>query len=251
VIANITRIEGSVPRHLGVHLLHKVVFGNLQMFVQVGCELGLSKEEGRKWWRLRCRSLSKAGRPLTHSSSPDTLPAEDLTDASTGVIEQACSTSPQIKDSTAGHLRKASQVADIVHVQCSESGMEGQASTVGQAASRSGSVDTGWGPPMLVVAIERVQSGLLGETLSSVGITGLYVTLVFGLGRFLRLGLTNIRMRIPYQDLPNVAHLTTLCNDIAVAREEGELLLEEQLFYSLLNIYRSPAVLFEVTKKDS
>ena len=106
-----------------------------------------------------------------------------------------------------------------------------------------------WGPPMIVAAVERVQTGFIGETLSSMGITGLYVTLVFGLGRFLRMGLTNIRMRIPYQDLPSVDRLTTLCNDIAVAREERELLLEEHLFYSLLNIYRSPAVLFEVTKK--
>jgi hypothetical protein len=116
--------------------------------------------------------------------------------------------------------------------------------------SQKGSSGSDWGPPMIVSAIERVQSGLIGETLSSMGITSLYVTLVFGLGRFLRMGLTNIRMRIPYQDLPCVDRLITLCNYIAVAREEGELLLEEQLFYSLLNIYRSPAVLFEVTKKD-
>ena len=130
-------------------------------------------------------------------------------------------------------------VADQVRVACPT--LPGDSAAAKPAA---------WGPPNLVVAIERVQSGLLGETLSSVGITGLYVTLVFGLGRFLRMSLTNIRMRIPYQDLPNVSHLTTLCNDIAVAREEGELLLEEHLFYSLLNIYRSPAVLFEVTKKE-
>lgn len=96
-----------------------------------------------------------------------------------------------------------------------------------QALRVAGGSSATWGPPTLVAAIERVQSGLLGETLSSVGITGLYLTLVLGLGRFLRLALTNLRMRIPYQDLPNVAHLVALCNDIAAAREERELMLEE------------------------
>lgn len=77
----------------------------------------------------------------------------------------------------------------------------------------------------------------------------MYFTLVLGVARFLRLGMTNLRMRIPTEDLPDVQQLTTLCNDIDVARAEGELLLEEQLYYSLINIYRSPAVLFELTKK--
>jgi hypothetical protein len=35
------------------------------------------------------------------------------------------------------------------------------------------------GPP-LVVVLERVQSGLLGAALSSIGITGLYISFVFG-----------------------------------------------------------------------
>jgi hypothetical protein len=34
--------------------------------------------------------------------------------------------------------------------------------------------------PLLVVILERVQSGLLGAALSSMGITGLYITFVFG-----------------------------------------------------------------------
>lgn len=135
----------------------------------------------------------------------------------------------------------AAAIADTVRLRCPP----GTAATSATHSHRSA-----WGPPMLVAVVEQVQSGLLGETLSSVGITGLYFTLVFGLGRFLRLSNNNMRMRIPYQDLPDVEHLWTLCSDIAVAREEREFMLEEQLFYSLINIYRSPAVLFELTKKD-
>jgi Piezo non-specific cation channel, R-Ras-binding domain len=59
--------------------------------------------------------------------------------------------------------------------------------------------------------MERVQAGLLGQTLSAFGITGLYITFVFGIGRFLRLATTNLRMRIPYEDLPNTARLISLC----------------------------------------
>lgn len=140
-----------------------------------------------------------------------------------------------------GRRPSAAAIADTVRLGCGSD-------TAGASAAHSHRSE--WGPPMLVAVVEQVQSGLLGETLSSVGITGLYFTLVFGLGRFLRLSNNNMRMRIPFQDLPDVEHLWTLCSDIAVAREEREFMLEEQLFYSLINIYRSPAVLFELTKKD-
>lgn len=165
---------------------------------------------------MRCQSLDAHGRPLASGAALNAAPE----------LQSAPSEAPPVRQQ--------------VHVSCP-----------GYAAHDAPTGGATWGPPMVVAAVERVQTGFIGETLSSMGITGLYVTLVFGLGRFLRMGLTNIRMRIPYQDLPSVDRLTTLCNDIAVAREERELLLEEHLFYSLLNIYRSPAVLFEVTKKDS
>ena len=62
----------------------------------------------------------------------------------------------------------------------------------------------------LVAILERVQSGLLGATVSSFGITGLYITFVFGIGRFLRLSTSNMRMRIPFDDLPNTSRLVAL-----------------------------------------
>jgi len=34
---------------------------------------------------------------------------------------------------------------------------------------------------------------------------------VFGIGRFLRLSISNMRMRIPYDDLPNTSRLIALC----------------------------------------
>ena len=36
--------------------------------------------------------------------------------------------------------------------------------------------------------------------------------------------------------------------DIYIARAEGELELEEELYWALINIYRSPGVMFELTR---
>jgi hypothetical protein len=102
----------------------------------------------------------------------------------------------------------------------------------------------------LVAVLERVQAGLLGATLSSFGITGLYITFVYGISRFLRLWLTNIRLKIPYEDFGSTRRLVALCQDVYIARAEGELALEEELFYLLLKIYKSPAVLLEMTRQD-
>ncbi|EFJ40273.1 hypothetical protein VOLCADRAFT_69738, partial [Volvox carteri f. nagariensis] len=80
-------------------------------------------------------------------------------------------------------------------------------------------------------------------------ITGLYVTFVFAIGRFLRLSVSSLRLRIPTEDLPSTRRLVALCQDIYVARAEGELVLEEQLFRALINVYRSPELLFELSRK--
>ena len=48
------------------------------------------------------------------------------------------------------------------------------------AAPAATSCAGGFSGPLLVVILERVQSGLLGAALSSMGITGLYITFVFG-----------------------------------------------------------------------
>lgn len=63
----------------------------------------------------------------------------------------------------------------------------------------------------LVAVLERVQGGLIGQTLSSFGILGLYITVVLAIGRFLRLTTHNMRMRIQYEDLPTTKRLVTLC----------------------------------------
>lgn len=45
--------------------------------------------------------------------------------------------------------------------------------------------------------------GILGETLSKFSIWGLYITFVLAVGRFIRLQCSDLRMRIPSENLPS------------------------------------------------
>lgn len=105
--------------------------------------------------------------------------------------------------------------------------------------------------PSVVLLLDRVQGGILGATLNKFGVIGLYSVFVYGIGRFFRLGITNLRMRIPYEDLPTTRRLVSLCQDIYIARAEGLLELEEELYNALLSVYRLPSMMFELTKKEN
>ena len=69
--------------------------------------------------------------------------------------------------------------------------------------------------------------------------------------RFVRLATRNQKSRILFEDLPDTSRLSLLVSDIQTARAAGELALEEELFFSLLNIYRRPDVLFKLTMARS
>ena len=45
-------------------------------------------------------------------------------------------------------------------------------------------------------------------------------------------------------DLPNTKRITELVDNIYIARAEGELIVEEELFVYLINTYRLPNILF-------
>ncbi|KAL0389546.1 UNVERIFIED_CONTAM: Piezo-type mechanosensitive ion channel [Sesamum calycinum] len=70
------------------------------------------------------------------------------------------------------------------------------------------------------------------------------------LGRFIRLQCSDLRMRIPYENLPLCDRLIAICEDIYAARAEGELGVEEVLYWTLVKIYRSPHMLLEYTNPD-
>ncbi|XP_038681197.1 piezo-type mechanosensitive ion channel homolog isoform X2 [Tripterygium wilfordii] len=106
------------------------------------------------------------------------------------------------------------------------------------------------GPTAIIVSEETPPQGILGDTLSKFSIWGLYITFVLAVGRFIRLQCSDLRMRIPYENLPSCDRLIAICEDIYAARAEGELGVEEVLYWTLIKIYRSPHMLLEYTKPD-
>ncbi|CAI0581272.1 unnamed protein product [Linum tenue] len=106
------------------------------------------------------------------------------------------------------------------------------------------------GPTAVIVSEETPPQGILGDTISKFSIWGLYITFVLAVGRFIRLQCSDLRMRIPYENLPSCDRLIAICEDIYAARAEGELGVEEVLYWTLVKIYRSPHMLLEYTKPD-
>ncbi|XP_042388036.1 piezo-type mechanosensitive ion channel homolog [Zingiber officinale] len=104
--------------------------------------------------------------------------------------------------------------------------------------------------PSVVVVSEETPQGILGETISKFSIWSLYLTFVLAVGRFIRLQCSDLRMRIPYENLPSCDRLIAICENIYAARAEGELEVEEVLYWTLIKIYRSPHMLLEYTKSD-
>ncbi|XP_020701630.1 piezo-type mechanosensitive ion channel homolog isoform X8 [Dendrobium catenatum] len=107
----------------------------------------------------------------------------------------------------------------------------------------------GMSGPLAIVVSEETPQGILGETLSKFSIWSLYITFVLAVGRFIRLQCSDIRMRIPYEDLPSCDRLIAICEGIYAARAEGELEVEEVLYSTLVKIYRSPDMLLKYTNK--
>ena len=98
----------------------------------------------------------------------------------------------------------------------------------------------------IVTLNEDVAVGLL-QVLQGFGIAGLYVSFVLVVGRLIRGMMKGISMRIIYEDMPSVKTLVNLIHAIYVARESGEMALEEDLTLLLLQLYRSPEALITWT----
>ncbi|KAL6884653.1 hypothetical protein ACP4OV_010589 [Aristida adscensionis] len=74
--------------------------------------------------------------------------------------------------------------------------------------------------PMAIVVSEETPQGIIGETLSKFSIWSLYITFVLAVARFIRLQCSDLRMRIPYENLPSCDRLLDICEGIYAARAE-------------------------------
>jgi len=100
----------------------------------------------------------------------------------------------------------------------------------------------------VVTMSAQVPSGI-ASTLVSAGVIGLYVGVVLSIGRFLRMIVTDLTMRIMVENLPNCDELIQLCKDLFIARQYGDLMVEEELYWELIQIFRSPESLIDKTKQ--
>ena len=79
-------------------------------------------------------------------------------------------------------------------------------------------------------------------------IIGLYTAVVLVIANFLRGWVSSLFYQLPYDEIPNPDYLLDLCQDIFIARESGELVMEEVLTGHLVYILRSNVKLLEWTK---
>ena len=106
----------------------------------------------------------------------------------------------------------------------------------------------GFGPEIVLVSAEVATGALASFSKLVGGVTGMYVAYVLAVGHFARGMTTNLVARIPFVELPSTHRLLKLCDYIYAMRAAREFVLEEKLFWLLVRIYRSNAVLFEFSR---
>ena len=87
----------------------------------------------------------------------------------------------------------------------------------------------------------------LGGT--SYSIIGLYVTVVFAIGRFVRLSFSGQLERVIYEQLHEVDLLVDYCEVVYIARYSVQYELEEELYRKLVKIFRTPELLIRLTRR--
>jgi len=103
------------------------------------------------------------------------------------------------------------------------------------------------GIQIVAVSVPVPSSFLSG--LATAGIIGLYVGIVLSVGKFLRLYVAGLTQRIIYEDLPYPDELIVMCEDVFMARKDRDLVLEEELYTELIQLYRSPERIILETQK--
>jgi len=101
---------------------------------------------------------------------------------------------------------------------------------------------------LLLINTPVSSDGSILGRLAALGLIGLYTGVVLYVANIIRGFTSNWTQRIMFWNLPDPRRLMRLCQDIILARMDGDLLLEEELSNELLQIYRSPESLIENTR---
>ena len=89
---------------------------------------------------------------------------------------------------------------------------------------------------------EKVTENIVGYSLIT-----FYTIIVLGIGQFLRSALQTNSNNIFIKDMPRPDSLLLICEGILISRMEKNLEREEELFYVLIDVMRSPESLKMIT----
>ena len=115
-------------------------------------------------------------------------------------------------------------------------------------SSTQGGFTTSWFRLSNTVYLYLYSEKITASFFSGFGIIGLYVTVVFTVGRFLRMVVSGLLFKIPFEDLPSVDFILELCEDLLLVREFNDYIMEETLYWQIITIFRKPDLLLEKTK---
>jgi len=128
----------------------------------------------------------------------------------------------------------ASCVASGVNCsQCSKNSALSGANRISDSVATSSVV-----PGYVVYVRSGSSGGVLGKFAAG-GILALVVYIFFSIGGMVRRMFENEKMEIPYYYMPFTDNLLSLVYDIIRARQDGDLAMEEFLFWELIDLYRS------------
>ncbi|CAG9310076.1 PIEZO2_1 [Blepharisma stoltei] len=78
-----------------------------------------------------------------------------------------------------------------------------------------------------------------------------YISVVYVAGRLLRMALSGGAQNIVLTDIPNSEPLINMCTAVHISRMTGDLLKEEEMYYELIDIMRSPEIIKILTGRSS
>jgi hypothetical protein len=100
---------------------------------------------------------------------------------------------------------------------------------------------------LVIVAFnDSVLSSFFSNAMS-MSVIGIYVTIVYAVGNFLRIIFDRYSERVIYEELPNTEKLFEICEGIFIAQLEGDMKTEKKLYDLLIMVYRSPELMIKMT----
>lgn len=91
-------------------------------------------------------------------------------------------------------------------------------------------------------------SDMVSPTTASYNVLSFYIAFVLVIGRYIRTFISGEVERVIYTEMPRPKKLLNLCEGIKISRYKKDLEREDQLYYVLIDLLRSPEMLKMIAK---